>query len=54
MIKRILEDLDTALAKDPAARNRLEVALTYPGVHAVWGQANKCTWWMPWRLQAVS
>ena len=37
MIKRILEDLDTALAKDPAARNRLEVALTYPGVHAVWG-----------------
>ena len=37
MIKLILEDLDTALAKDPAARNRLEVALTYPGVHAVWG-----------------
>ena len=37
MIKRILEDLDTALAKDPAARNRLEVALTYPGVHALWG-----------------
>ena len=37
MIKRILEDIDTALAKDPAARNRLEVALTYPGVHAVWG-----------------
>ena len=37
MIKRILEDIDTAKAKDPAARNRLEVALTYPGVHAVWG-----------------
>ena len=37
MIKRILEDIDTALAKDPAARNRLEVALTYPGVHALWG-----------------
>ena len=37
MIKQILEDIDTALAKDPAARNRLEVALTYPGVHAVWG-----------------
>ena len=18
-----------------------------------WGQANKCTWWMPWRLQAM-
>ena len=37
MIKSIFEDIDTALAKDPAARNRLEVALTYPGVHAVWG-----------------
>lgn len=30
------EDLDTCLGHDPAARNRLEVALTYPGVHAVW------------------
>ena len=37
MIKSIVEDIDTALAKDPAARNRLEVLLTYPGVHAVWG-----------------
>ncbi|MDA3036347.1 MAG: serine O-acetyltransferase [Actinomycetota bacterium] len=37
MIKQILEDIDTAKAKDPAARNRLEVALTYPGVHALWG-----------------
>ncbi|OKL49344.1 serine O-acetyltransferase [Boudabousia marimammalium] len=31
------EDLDTAIARDPAARSRLEVALTYPGVHALWG-----------------
>jgi serine O-acetyltransferase len=37
MIKRILEDIDTAKAKDPAARNRLEIVLTYPGVHALWG-----------------
>ncbi|MDA2997898.1 MAG: serine O-acetyltransferase [Actinomycetota bacterium] len=37
MIKQILEDIDTAKAKDPAARSRLEVALTYPGVHALWG-----------------
>jgi len=37
MIKSIIEDIDTALAKDPAARNRLEVLLTYPGLHAVWG-----------------
>ena len=34
---RIIEDLDNALSHDPAARNRLEVALAYPGVHAVWG-----------------
>ncbi len=37
MISRIFEDLDNALTKDPAARNRLEVLLAYPGVHAVWG-----------------
>jgi serine O-acetyltransferase len=37
MLKRIVEDLDTALRKDPSARNRLEVALTFPGIHAVWG-----------------
>ena len=37
MFHRILEDIDTALRRDPAARNRLEVALTYPGVHAIWG-----------------
>ena len=37
MIKGIVEDIDTALAEDPAARNRLEVLLTDPGLHAVWG-----------------
>lgn len=37
MISQLLEDLDNALMKDPAARNRLEVFLAYPGVHAVWG-----------------
>ncbi|SDJ09576.1 serine O-acetyltransferase [Natribacillus halophilus] len=29
-------DLDVVFARDPAARNRLEVILTYAGVHAVW------------------
>ncbi len=37
LFSRMQEDLDVALLKDPAARNRLEVLLTYPGVHAVWG-----------------
>jgi hypothetical protein len=32
----IAEDLATARKRDPAARNLLEVALTYPGVHALW------------------
>lgn len=35
-ITRVREDLATALLRDPAARNKLEVFLTYPGVHAVW------------------
>jgi serine O-acetyltransferase len=30
------EDLEAARQRDPAARSRLEVALAYPGVHAVW------------------
>lgn len=37
MLHRITEDIKAALRQDPAARNWLEVLLTYPGVHAVWG-----------------
>mgnify|MGYP001468718960 CR=1 FL=1 len=33
---RIMEDIKSALEKDPAARNGLEVFLCYPGVHALW------------------
>jgi serine O-acetyltransferase len=32
----VIEDVRTALAKDPAAKSALEVALLYPGIHAVW------------------
>ncbi|HHT41633.1 MAG TPA: serine O-acetyltransferase [Actinomyces sp.] len=32
----IKEDLQTARQRDPAARSNLEVALAYPGVHAIW------------------
>lgn len=32
----ISEDLTTACRQDPAARHRLEVALLYSGVHALW------------------
>jgi len=36
LFKTFLEDLDAAHEHDPAARSRLEVALAYPGVHALW------------------
>ncbi len=32
----LAEDLEAARQQDPAARSALEVALGYPGVHAVW------------------
>ena len=35
MFKRIVNDIDSVLARDPAARSRLEVILCYPGVHAL-------------------
>ena len=33
---RVKDDVDAVLSNDPAARSRLEVALVYPGVHALW------------------
>ena len=37
MLRRINEDIKAVLRQDPAARNSLEVILTYPGLHALWG-----------------
>ncbi len=37
MLRHIKEDIQAVLQQDPAARNSLEVILTYPGLHAVWG-----------------
>jgi len=37
LLRRINEDIQAVLRQDPAARNSLEVILTYPGLHAVWG-----------------
>ncbi len=34
-IAEVRDDLDAAQRRDPAARSRLEVLLTYPGVHAL-------------------
>jgi len=33
--KRLGQDIDSFIARDPAARSRLEVALLYPGFHAI-------------------
>ena len=36
MIGRMREDIAAARLRDPAARSAVEVALLYPGLHAVW------------------
>ncbi|MSY99900.1 MAG: serine acetyltransferase, partial [Actinobacteria bacterium] len=35
-LENVIADIDVALTRDPAARNRIEVMLAYPGVHALW------------------
>ncbi len=37
MLRILREDIQAALDRDPAANGVFEVALTYPGVHALWG-----------------
>jgi serine O-acetyltransferase len=34
--RRVVEDLDAAIARDPAAASRMDVALNSPGLHAIW------------------
>jgi serine O-acetyltransferase len=36
MLEQMRRDIRTVLERDPAARSALEVALCYPGVHAIW------------------
>lgn len=36
MLSRLREDVAAAKLRDPAARSGLEIALLYPGLHAVW------------------
>jgi serine O-acetyltransferase len=35
-VRLFLDDVDAVVLRDPAARNRLEVLLCYPGLHALW------------------
>lgn len=52
MLRLLAEDVRTVFAKDPAARNLLEV-LTYPGLHALW--LHRIAHWL-WKheLQSVA
>lgn len=36
-LQMVREDLQAAVDRDPAAENLWEVAITYPGLHAIWG-----------------
>ncbi len=48
MLAAARRDVRAALERDPAARSALEVALCYPGVHAIWG--HRLARWL-WRHQ---
>ncbi|MDI6723704.1 MAG: serine O-acetyltransferase [Methanobacterium sp.] len=36
MFDRVREDIQMVMLRDPAARSKLEIFLTYPGLHAIW------------------
>ncbi len=42
---RALEDVDGAIARDPAANSRLELVLTSPGLHAIWAHRGLHALW---------
>lgn len=46
----LVEDLRTAQARDPAAGSLLEVAVVYPGVHALWAHRVAHRLWRRGRL----
>ncbi|MEE9195353.1 MAG: serine O-acetyltransferase EpsC, partial [Alphaproteobacteria bacterium] len=51
--KRLGEEIDGMMARDPAARSRLEVVLCYPGFHAlVMHRVANRLWRRGWRLGA--
>jgi len=46
LISRVREDIAAARLRDPAARSGMEVALLYPGLHAIWAHR---VWHALWR-----
>ena len=50
---RLREDVDTAIARDPAVRSRAEVVLGYSGLHAIWAyRLHHALWVRGHRLSA--
>jgi serine O-acetyltransferase len=50
---RLREDVDAAVARDPAVRSRSEVVLGYPGLHAIWAyRVHHALWTRGRRLSA--
>ncbi|WP_135820648.1 serine O-acetyltransferase [Halostella litorea] len=53
MLDGVREDVRAALDRDPAAKSALEVALCYPGLHAVWfHRVSHALWTRGFRLTA--
>jgi serine O-acetyltransferase len=51
LLKNLREEIDATLARDPAARSRLDVVLCYPGFHAlVWHRLAHWLWRRGWLL----
>ena len=51
--QRFREDIDSVFARDPAARSRWEIALGYPGIHAIWWHRLAHRLWT-WRLRLLA
>jgi serine O-acetyltransferase len=45
MLGAVRADLRAARVRDPAARSTMEIVLTYPGVHAIWGHRTSSWLW---------
>lgn len=53
IFKHFREDVAATRSRDPAARTSLEVALCYPGIHALWfHRVSHALWQMGWKLAA--
>lgn len=51
---RVEEDLDAAMARDPAAETRADVAFNSPGLHAIWSHRLAHNMWQRERLRPAA